>query len=431
MQRDLNNPFDPTDHAVLLPAPGISPNSGTYTTEQYIKLSCAAEGASIRYTTNGAEPNEYSTLYTDSLYVSSAKSIKAKAFKTGWEPSSTNTASYSFRTATPSIDPPSGSYASSVSVTLSCATSSSEIRYTTNGSEPTSLSTLYTSPVLLTDNTTIKAAAFRSGWDASYTSIAAYTITVNPPPAQMLFVQGGSFFNGSSTITVSDFFLDRYEVTQAAYQAVMGNDPAFGYGNGEYYPVYNVSWFDSIEYCNRRSLAESLVPCYSYSTYGTNPSNWPSGWNTLAANHANISCSWTAIGYRLPTEMEWMFAARGGTQTHSYTYSGSNTIGNVCWYDGNNTPNGTKQVGTKIANELGMYDMSGNTWEWVWDISGSYPGGNQTNPHGATSGTYRCVRGGSWTTSEGGCEVAYRNNNTPTLKHYDLGFRVLRIYPRN
>jgi formylglycine-generating enzyme len=243
-------------------------------------------------------------------------------------------------------------------------------------------------------------------------------------PNNFVFVEGGTFNNATSNVTVSSFFMNKYELTQAEYQALMGSNPSNfqGVSNG---PVEQVSWFNAIEYCNKRSLNDGLTPCYSYSSYGTNPPNWPSGWNSNYNNHTNVACNWTANGYRLPTEAEWEFAARGGNQTHNYTYSGSNDIEPVVWYyyNSNNT---THTVGTKTANELGLFDMNGNVSEWCWDIYDNYPSGAQNNPHGAVSGTYRVCRGGSYGTIAVACTVSDRNYNYATYSPPIDGFRICR-----
>ena len=239
-----------------------------------------------------------------------------------------------------------------------------------------------------------------------------------PMPENFVFVEGGTFHNGTSNVTISSFYIDKYELTQAEYQAVMGtwNSDPFGWGAcgvGNNYPVYYVSWFNAIEYCNRRSIQEGLTPCYSYSTYGTNPDDWPSGWNTNSNNHTNVSCNWTANGYRLPSEAEWEYAARGGLQTHGYTYSGSNDINAVAWY-WNNSSDGTKNVGTKAANELGIYDLSGNVWEWCWDVF---------------SGSNRVRRGGCCSDVADYCTVSFRNGSNATLSVSNIGFRCVRVSP--
>ena len=251
-----------------------------------------------------------------------------------------------------------------------------------------------------------------------------------PIPENFVLVEGGTFHNGTSNVTISSFYIDKYELTQSEYQAVMGNNPSY-YTNVTNGPVERVSWFDAIEYCNRRSMQEGLTPCYSYGNYGTNPDDWPSGWNSNRNNHTNVACNWGAEGYRLPTEMEWMFAAKGGNQSQGYTYSGSNTVGNVAWYynnSGGSMQGTTYTVGTKAPNELGIYDMSGNVWEWVWDIYGSYPSGAQTDPHGANSGSYRVIRGGGWFDHSDSCTVSYRSYKDATYAGSFIGFRICRVF---
>ncbi|MCB5229480.1 MAG: SUMF1/EgtB/PvdO family nonheme iron enzyme [Candidatus Cloacimonetes bacterium] len=316
------------------------------------------------------------------------------------------------------FNPPGGAYPSEQSVTISCPTSGVTIHYTTNGSEPTESSALYSSPITVSQNSTIKAKAFKNGWNPSSTASASYIITTE----RMVYVAGGTFHNGTSNVTVSSFYIGKYELTQAEYQAVMGSNPS-SFAINPNHPVEQVSWFNAIEYCNRRSIMESLTPCYSYDTYGSNPDNWSSGWNSSSGNHTNVSRDWTANGYRLPTEMEWMFASKGGNQSQGFTYSGSNNIDDVAWYSGNSASM-THAVGAKAPNELGVYDMSGNVWEWVWDIYGDYPSGLQTNPHGASSGSYRVRRGGGWSNVAGDCTVSSRGGNSAIVSSCDLGFRI-------
>ncbi len=169
----------------------------------------------------------------------------------------------------------------------------------------------------------------------------------------------------------------------------------------------------------------------SQRTDGTNPDSWPSGWYSDYNNHTNVSCNWTANGYRLPTEMEWQFAAQGGNQTHNYTFSGSNDLNAVGWYwDNWGAANySTHSVGALTANELGIFDMSGNVCEWVWDIYGSYPSGAQTDPHGATSGSDRVIRGGCWSHPADTSAVSTRFYDlfgAASTGNY-LGFRCVRV----
>jgi formylglycine-generating enzyme required for sulfatase activity len=297
-----------------------------------------------------------------------------------------------------------------------------EIYYSSDPNEPWDSFTYMDN----TSDTSYIHAGVASSYGHMFYFVIAY---INTPaiPENFILVEGGTFSNGTSSVTVSSFYLDKYELTQAAYQAVMGVNPSYftGVTDG---PVERVSWFKAIEYCNRRSMLENLDPCYIYSTYGTNPDAWPAGWFSSYSNHVNLSCNWTASGYRLPTEMEWMFAARGGNLSQGYIYSGSDIIGNVAWYN-NNSGTTTHTVGTKAPNELGIYDMSGNVFEWVWDIYALYPSEPQTDPHGPADGSTRIQRGGSFFNNASACLVSFRMGMAATDTDLDLGFRVLRKVP--
>lgn len=251
----------------------------------------------------------------------------------------------------------------------------------------------------------------------------------------MVFVKGGTFMMGSSEgnadekpahqVILSSFYIGKYEVTQAEYQEIMRKNPS-RFKDNPNNPVDNVSWFNAIEYCNRRSMKEDLNPCYNFGSYGRNPDKWPSNWYKNPNNHTKISCDWSADGYRLPTEAEWEFAAKGGTESKHYKYSGSNSLVTVAWYQ-YNSQDGSHRVGTKAPNELGIHDMSGNVSEWCWDIFANYTKGTQTNPHGASKGDYRVLRDGAWDKNENYCRVSLRNIQDPNFCYYTNGFRIVRV----
>ena len=238
---------------------------------------------------------------------------------------------------------------------------------------------------------------------ASGTSLAGNTISIPVKDGisiDMVRVEAGTFTMGATpemkdpflwekpahqvTLT-NDYYIGKYEVTQALWKAVMGKNPSNF--KGDNLPVEQVSWDDCQEFINKLNKI-------------------------------------TGKKFRLPTEAEWEYAARGGKKSRGYQYSGSNNISDVAWYD-SNSGNKTHTVGSKQANELGIYDMSGNVLEWCQDWHDDYSSSSQTNPTGANSGSYRVRRGGSWRSSAWDCRSSCRSLNTPGGRFSCLGLRLV------
>lgn len=267
-----------------------------------------------------------------------------------------------------------------------------------------------------------------------------FELTDPPNLENMVFVRGGTFTpnNGSFTVTLSSFYMSKYETTQAEWLAVMaGNNnnisanPSFFTGD-ENRPVENVSWFEVLVYCNRLSIQEGLIPVYSKAGE-TNPDNWGDVPTNNNSEWSLITMNVNANGYRLPTGMEWEWAARGGSVaqqavTFYSKYSGSYTADNVAWYN-ENSGNTSHPVGTKAPNELGLYDMSGNVYEWCWDYYYiSFPTGSFINPIGDVYALQRNCRGGSWNFQKNQTQINYRISYHSHQSYNYLGFRTVRRY---
>jgi formylglycine-generating enzyme required for sulfatase activity/TolB-like protein len=234
-------------------------------------------------------------------------------------------------------------------------------------------------------------------------------------PENMVWVAGGTFRMGNQvyegdekpvhTVQVSSFFMSKTQVTQEEYLAVMGMNPS-GFPNRSA-PVERVTWYEAVEYCNKLSQREGLIPAY----YGTND---------------RIVCDFSANGYRLPTEAEWEYAARGGNiDTLNFDLPGGNRGDSLAWYKAN-SGGVTHSVRAKSPNVLGLYDMAGNVWEWCWDRYGPYEEQVQYNPRGPIAGSNRVVRGGSWNSEEALLRSTYRHIGSPDRRYSDVGFRVVR-----
>jgi hypothetical protein len=316
--------------------------------------------------------------------------------------------------ATPSFYPQGGTYDTDQSVTLSCATPGAVIHYTLDGSTPTTASTVYRGPIPVSiagSGTTLKAIAGGPGFTTSAQATSSYL----PPLLCLLPVAGGSFNNGSSVVTVTSFTMAKYEVTQAQYLTVTGVNPSYFTGDSSR-PVERVTWYDAVEFCNKLSEREGREMVYTIT--GRSPA---SGYPITGAS---VVMDRSRNGYRLPTEAEWEYAARGGTSTQNYSYAGSDTVSDVAWYN-SNSGYIAHAVGGKGANELGFHDMSGNVSEWCWDWYGSYPAGAQTDPLGASSGSSRVLRGGSCNSPASSCGGSYREYTIPHGTNNYIGFRVV------
>ena len=267
---------------------------------------------------------------------------------------------------------------SNLQITLSkeaMATQQSTVTQPTVAQQP-----VMQTPVTNSDNITIPV---KDGISIDMVRVEAGTFTMGATPEM---VNSYGYEKPAHQVTLTnDYYISKYEVIQALWQAVMGNNPS--YFKGDNLPVENVSWKDCKKFISKLNRI-------------------------------------TGKKFRLPTEAEWEYAARGGKKSRGYQYSGSNNFADVAWYE-DNSGSGTHAVGSKQANELGIYDMSGNVWEWCQDWEGSYSSSSQTNPTGANSGSDRVRRGGSWCHEAWFCRSSYRYYDAPGHRSLNLGLRLV------
>jgi sulfatase modifying factor 1 len=261
-----------------------------------------------------------------------------------------------------------------------------------------------------------------------------------------VLVKGGTFKNTKSNyygkvVTITSFYIGKYEVTQKEWNDVMGGNPSKF--KDENAPVEMVNWYDAIDYCNKRSLKEDLKPYYNVDKTKKDPNNLPDPkFGDLDDIKWTVTINAGANGYRLPTEAEWEYAASGGQMSNSYTYSGSDDVNEVAWYWRNagdinlagawhwpeiqQNHDQPKPVGRKKPNELGLYDMSGNVREWCWDWYGDVLATNATDPKGAQSGFGRVWRGGGWIGDAQFTESDFRGHLAANGTGPDQGLRLCR-----
>jgi len=257
----------------------------------------------------------------------------------------------------------------------------------------------------------------------------------------MIPIEGGTFLMGSDDekaydrekpahkVKLANFAIGKYPVTQALWQQVITENPS--YFKGEKRPVEQVSWYDAVIFCNALNEACGYTPCYfSDKKHQTPFGKTAKGYELL--NKGKVFYHVVGKCYRLPTEAEWEYAAKGGNKKSDYVYAGGDKLNEVAWYRGNSHRE-TKAIGLKLPNELGLYDMSGNVWEWCWDwfdsdyykACAAEENGTIDNPKGLEIGSDRVLRGGSWSDYSVYCRSTFRFNDRPGFRGSGIGFRLV------
>ena len=232
----------------------------------------------------------------------------------------------------------------------------------------------------------------------------------------MIELPGGMFWMGSDEhddekprhpVTLSAFAMGKFPVTRGLYREVMGSGPDAWRETDDTLPANYIRWFDAVNFCNALSTRLGLEPCYRI-------------------NEGSVTCHREANGYRLPTEAEWEYAARAGTETQYFFGDDAGRLGEYAWF-GENADNRVHPVGKKVANRWGFHDVLGNVWEWCWDCYGPYSDRAVTDPAGPEDGADRPLRGGPFVGRHGNLRSGNRLGRRPWIRGVDIGFRCVRV----
>lgn len=244
----------------------------------------------------------------------------------------------------------------------------------------------------------------------------AASLSLYDGPIEMVFVEGGTFEMGSEEgesdespvhdVILNSFYIGKYPVKQAEWVEIMGENPSAE--EGDEMPVTDISWYDCVEFCNQLNEINGYEACYEI-------------------DREEVKWLRNKRGFRLPTEAEWEYAARGGNESIGWEYAGSDDAEEVAWFD-DNSEGELQDVGLLEPNDLDIYDMSGNVGEWCWDWYDDYPDKKKKNPLGPKDGSSRVIRGGNWEESVEYCRVACRSLAAPASRSSNLGFRLVFIF---
>lgn len=386
-----------------------TPSSGLFVNAQEVEIQCATEDIIMRYTIDESIPDSTHGILVsnlDTITLSKSCILKLFAFKEGYETTYTE---YDFDIKVGGVKLVADGTSFPFNLSLQPETEDVHMRYRVDGTLPTEISgtEIFLGDLLsVTSETLLNLIVYKDNFDSCSFQ---YLIDAN---FIGVAVEGGTYSREISSVTydisVSSFFTGLYEVMQSEYEAVIGDNPSnIYYGISSDLPVNSVSWYDAVEFANQLSINSGLTPCYTI--------DLPS-----------VSIDIDASGYRLLTEAEWEFAARGGTRSRGYTYSGSDKSTDVGYTGGKQ--NSSQPVAQLFSNELGIYDMTGNLREWCFDYYSSYPTASQIDPVGHLYGPNRVRRGGSWQDWSSQATVNYRNYSYPTSISRVIGFRIARRF---